>query len=302
MSNIEGTPAAPPPDADGGDVAKLRRRADNRWIAGVCSGLADYFGLHPAVYRVLFVALAFAGGTGILLYLAAALVLPVEGEDESAATRFLRANRGRPWLVIGLALLALALISVVTSVGGEDGDFGGMFFLLLLAGAVGLVWSRAARRDARRAQATGGTSMRWRVGSVAVVAALATVVAGAAVAAMPKGGFGDRYERPMTTAELDREYRLAAGQIELDLRDLELPPGETRVRAKVGFGEIDIALPTDVPAAVTADVRWGETDVLGRQSEGRHTHERIVDADFEDAPRRLVVEARVRGGEISIRR
>ncbi len=139
MSSVEGTPAAPPPETDGADVPKLRRRADNRWIAGVCSGLADYFGLHPAVYRVLFVALAFAGGTGILLYVAAALVMPVEGNDESAATAFLRSNRERPWLVIGLSLLALLLIAVLTNVGGGDGDFGGMFFLLLLAGAVALV-------------------------------------------------------------------------------------------------------------------------------------------------------------------
>src|SRR5918997_718776 len=105
MTNMEGTPTPPtPPGPETGDVPNLRRRAANRWIAGVCSGLADYFGLHPAVYRVLFVALAFAGGTGILLYIAAALLMPLDGEDESAATAFLRANRERPWLVIGLAL------------------------------------------------------------------------------------------------------------------------------------------------------------------------------------------------------
>jgi phage shock protein PspC (stress-responsive transcriptional regulator) len=304
MSTIEGTPPAPPPAEEPAEVPKLRRRRTNRWVAGVSSGLADYFGLHPAVYRVLFVALAFAGGTGILLYFAAALVMPVEGEDESAATKFLRANRGRPWLVIGLALLALALIWSVPGGDDDPGDTVGFFILLVVVAAVALVWSRATRRDARRAETTGRTSVRWRVGSV--VAALALVTAAlvaAAAAALPKGDWGELIERPMTASQLHREYRLAAGQIELDLRDLELPPGETHIEAEVGFGEIDITLPPDVAAAVTADARWGgDIEVLGRASEGRHARERIVDAEFDDASRRIVVEARVRAGEISIRR
>jgi phage shock protein PspC (stress-responsive transcriptional regulator) len=304
MTSTEGSPVEPPATADD-DVKKLRRSQENRWIAGVSGGLAEYFGLHPAIYRVLFVALAFAGGTGILLYVAAALVMPAEGRDESPLAETLRRHRDRPWLVIGLALLALAVMFALSDPGPGFG-FGPGGLVLLLFVAVGVfVWSRAARRDARRGEASGRRSVRWRAAAVVgITAVLVTGVAGGAIAAASvKGGIGDRVERPVSLSELEREYRLGFGQLELDLRGLELPRGETRVEASVGFGELHVTVPSDVAVAVTADARWGEVDVLGRETDGRHARDRYVDPGFDDASRRLVVEAEVRGpGEISVRR
>lgn len=304
MTSTEGSPVEPPATAADG-VKKLHRSRENRWIAGVSGGLADYFGLHAAIYRVLFVALAFAGGTGILLYIAAALVIPAEGRDESILSENLRRHRDRPWLVIALALLALALIFALSDPGpGFAFGPGGFVLLLFVAGCV-WVWSRAARRDARRREASGRGSIRWRLAAVAgAVAVLLTGAAGVAVAAANvNGGMGERVERPISVSEVEREYRLGFGQIELDLRDLELPSGETRVEASVGVGEIDITLPSDVAVAVTADARWGEVDILGRETDGRHSRDRYVDPGFDEASRRLVVEAEIRGpGEISVRR
>lgn len=51
-------------------------------IAGVCSGLGDYFGLDPTLIRVLFIATVLLFGTGILLYIVLALVIP---EDTPAS-------------------------------------------------------------------------------------------------------------------------------------------------------------------------------------------------------------------------
>ncbi len=303
MSSTEDRPSDLPATAED-EVKKLRRSRTNRWIAGVSGGLAEYFGLHPAIYRVLFVALAFAGGTGILLYIAAALVMPAEGRDESALAETLRRHRDRPWLVIALALLALAVIFVLSDPGPGFGfGPGGLVLLLFLAVGV-FVWSRAARRDARRSEASGRGSMRWRaaavVGFVAVL--LTGAVGGAIAAANIEGGMGERVERPISASELEDKYRLGLGSLELDLRSLELPRGETRVQASVGFGELDITVPSDVAVAVTADARWGEVDVLGRETDGRHSRDRYVDPGFDNASRRLVVEAEVRGGEISVRR
>ena len=304
MSSTEHTPDDPAATADDG-AKKLRRSGTNRWITGVSGGLAEYFGLHPAIYRVLFVALAFAGGTGILLYIAAALVMPAEGRDESVLTETLRRHRDRPWLVIGLALLALAVIFALSGPGPGFGfGPGGIVLLLLLAAGV-LVWSRAARRDARRRDASGRRSVRWRAAAVVGITTvlLAVVAGGAMAAASVKGGVGERIERPVSVSELEREYRLGFGQLELDLRHLELPRGETRVRASVGFGELDITVPSHVAVAVTADARWGKVDILGRATDGRHARDGYVDPGFDDAARRLVVEAEVRGpGEISVRR
>ena len=65
-------------------------------LAGVCGGLARYFGIHPAFYRVGFVVLTLIGGAGILIYLAAVLVIPDEGKEDSIAAAILRDAPGPP--------------------------------------------------------------------------------------------------------------------------------------------------------------------------------------------------------------
>lgn len=54
-----------------------RCRHDQR-IAGVASGLAEYFDLDPSLVRVLFVLSIFLGGMGLLLYIAMAIIVPLE--------------------------------------------------------------------------------------------------------------------------------------------------------------------------------------------------------------------------------
>ena len=73
-------------------VKRLERSRSDRMLAGVCGGLARYFGIHPAFYRVGFVVLTLIGGAGILVYLAALLVIPDEGKEDSIAAETLRAS------------------------------------------------------------------------------------------------------------------------------------------------------------------------------------------------------------------
>lgn len=56
---------------------KLTRGADKK-IAGVCSGIAEYFGVDPTVIRIAYVILTFfsAGFPGLLLYLILMLLMP----------------------------------------------------------------------------------------------------------------------------------------------------------------------------------------------------------------------------------
>jgi len=56
----------------------LRRSITNRMIGGVCGGLADYLEVDPTSIRLLFVAFAFVGGSGIILYLVLWMVMPEE--------------------------------------------------------------------------------------------------------------------------------------------------------------------------------------------------------------------------------
>ena len=50
-------------------------KSNNRMICGVCAGLAEYLGIAPTVVRLIWAALGLTG-TGILLYIIAALVMP----------------------------------------------------------------------------------------------------------------------------------------------------------------------------------------------------------------------------------
>jgi phage shock protein PspC (stress-responsive transcriptional regulator) len=59
-------------------MAKLSRPRDDRWIAGVCSGLARRFGTSSLTMRVLFPALLPAAGSQFLIYLALWIMVPNE--------------------------------------------------------------------------------------------------------------------------------------------------------------------------------------------------------------------------------
>lgn len=57
---------------------KLYRSRDNRWIAGVCGGLADFFGLSPKVVRIICALLIMVYGSGLIIYIILALFIPKE--------------------------------------------------------------------------------------------------------------------------------------------------------------------------------------------------------------------------------
>ncbi|MFU0828246.1 MAG: PspC domain-containing protein [Lachnoclostridium sp.] len=55
---------------------KLCRSTSNKMIAGVCGGIAEYLNLDPTVIRLVWAAFCLAGGTGILAYIVAAIIMP----------------------------------------------------------------------------------------------------------------------------------------------------------------------------------------------------------------------------------
>ena len=60
------------------DTKRLVRPRSDRWIAGVCSGIARYFALDPTLIRVLWVLFVCLGGSGILAYVICWIVIPEE--------------------------------------------------------------------------------------------------------------------------------------------------------------------------------------------------------------------------------
>lgn len=58
---------------------KLYRSKTDKMISGVCGGLAQYFGVDATLVRLVFALLVFFGvGSGILLYIILAIVVPLE--------------------------------------------------------------------------------------------------------------------------------------------------------------------------------------------------------------------------------
>jgi phage shock protein PspC (stress-responsive transcriptional regulator) len=349
------------PPRDDAPARRLVRVRDGRWLGGVAAGLGRYFDVNPLVYRIAFAALAFAGGTGILLYLAAWLVIPAEDREESTAVQALREHRDRPWLLLGVGLLLFAAVLVLSEAELWTG-LGNVWLAALLAGAA-LLWWHLAHRDAEppaRAGAPEAGGSRPRKPSLVapvlgallaaagtlgllhvldvydVDVALALAVAVAAIglaiavgaftgfrvsglvgvglvllaafgfaAALPVSiseGVGDRLERPVSAAALERRYEYGIGDFELDLRNVELSGGTTRVDASLGIGELLVVVPDDVALDIDAHAGAGEVIVLGSVDDGLGARRELVLPGPDDDSPVLVLDAGVGFGQVEVRR
>lgn len=74
---------------------QLRRSANDRMLAGVAGGIARYLDADVTLVRVIIAALALLNGVGLALYVAAWLVIPEDGEDQSLAAAWLAGHRNR---------------------------------------------------------------------------------------------------------------------------------------------------------------------------------------------------------------
>lgn len=59
---------------------RLYRSSSNKVLAGVCGGIAEYFGFDPILIRLAWILLTLAFGSGILIYIIAAIIMPKEIE------------------------------------------------------------------------------------------------------------------------------------------------------------------------------------------------------------------------------
>jgi phage shock protein PspC (stress-responsive transcriptional regulator) len=311
---------------------RLVRSSSDRVIGGVCGGLAEYFSIDPIIVRLAAVGLAVLGGVGVLVYLAALLLVPEDGGEPR--------DPSRTRTIAGLAVLVLAGLVLLPAAGFLAG--GVVFPLALLAGLGLLAWwlsaggslSGTPREVAQRiggglgillacalilvggvwAGAAGGGT----VAAIAVIAAGLVIVAaafarparwlilptlslalGVGVAAAAgidtADGVGEREYRPATAAQLRDRYELGAGQLVLDLRHLALTGAQRRVELDVGIGRAVVLVPRDACVSVDSRVGAGDVRVFGRDHGG-------VDVDFDDhrAGGGLLIDGEVGLGQLAI--
>lgn len=57
---------------------RLYRSESNRMLCGVCAGVAEYFNLDPTLIRLAWALFCVLGGSGVLAYILAAIIIPPE--------------------------------------------------------------------------------------------------------------------------------------------------------------------------------------------------------------------------------
>lgn len=60
---------------------RLYKSREDKKLCGVCGGIAEYFELDPTIIRLAWVAFTLLGGSGIIAYIIAAIVMPDKKED-----------------------------------------------------------------------------------------------------------------------------------------------------------------------------------------------------------------------------
>ena|ERR1700745_2117996 len=90
-----GQPYDSQPDNSRPRARRLSRAADGAMLGGVAAGLARYLDADVTLVRVIIAALTLISGSGAALYLAAWLLIPRDGQDESIAAVWLAGRRGQ---------------------------------------------------------------------------------------------------------------------------------------------------------------------------------------------------------------
>lgn len=263
-------------------IRRLERPKDGRWLGGVCVGLGEYFDLNPSLYRIAFAALAFAGGTGVVLYIAAWLVIPEAGAAESIAAAELKKHQDHPKRLVVFALLGAIALAVLSSIRiwPSPGNFWVVAALLIAL----LAWWRG----------------RIVLGIVAAVLVVAVAGLAFAIRVPVFAGVGKRSIAPESISALHSKYTLGIGRETLDLGTLELPKGQTFVKATLGIGELHVIVPESASVDADGRVQLGDAVVLDRRDSGSHVRTQVVDRT--GSGRVLVLDLRVGVGKIVVER
>jgi len=257
-------PPPPPPPPPG--RPQLRRSRSDKILGGVSGGLAEYTGVDALLWRVGFVALALAGGAGVVVYLLLWLLMPVGPTYYGMpAEPRVKAPAGPRSPVPGMTIAALlivvgvlALIDRFTGWNLAPRDFLGAALLVVGLGLIAAAF-------------TGGRRARGGLIALGIVLSLAL----AAASTMPwnnlhdfKGGMGDRTFIPATAAQVQDIYRGGAGDMTVDLTRVDVSRLSSPIRTQVqhGLGDVHVVVPQDADVRLTVMSGVGSIDAFDQGS------------------------------------
>jgi phage shock protein PspC (stress-responsive transcriptional regulator) len=331
------TPQDEPEPHGTAEPRRLTRSGSDAVIGGVAGGLGRYFGVDPILFRIGFVVTTFLGGVGVLAYLALLAFVPTDGEQQPGGASKVAAVAGAvvlglalvtflspPFFVFGPGLLVVGLVGLAGFLlwralgGNEDADPGRTIGRIALAALIGVAIIGAAVGVGLAAALGGGVV----IASLAVVAGLALIgtafVGGARWLIVPAlaivlplgvvaaagidfdGGVGDRDYHPTAMSQLRDQYELGMGSLVVDMRDLDLPAGQTtNVAVDVGMGEAVLYVPDDACVGSNVQVGVGASDVLDRDNDGVDVTD-VNDAPASTGTPKLFIDADVGVGSIEV--
>ncbi len=286
---------------------KLTRSTTDKYVWGVSGGLGRYFGIDPVIFRVAFGAATLVSGIGLIAYIALRLLLPTDTgepawmEGRSRITTIVvtgvlgviaLSSLSGPGFLIGPGLFAVAACSVA-ALAVYRGFFPSvkedpakaiaratlalLAFVAMLGAATGIgliaaigggtavaVIAVAAGFGLVAAGLLGGP--RWLILPVVVLVMPLAVVSAADIDLT--GGVGERTYRPETVADLRPEYKLGVGQLDLDLRRVDLTAQTTEINVRLGMGEARLRVPSGTCVVTDAQIGVGAADLPQRAGEG----------------------------------
>ena len=298
-------PGPDPGPEPGPEPRRLTRSGSDAIIGAVAGGLGRYFAVDPILFRIGFVVLTFVGGVGVLAYLGLLAFVPSDDDDHAPGGKVgpiagavalglaLVIFLGPPLFFIGPGLLVVAVVVLAgvllwRAFGGEphERDPARTAARIAVVCLIGVATAGAAIGVGVAAALGGGVV----IASLAVVAGLVLIgtafVGGARWLIVPAvalilplgivaaagidldGGVGERDYRPASLSELRDGYDIGIGSLDVDLSDVDLPPGRTELAIDVGVGRAIVYVPADTCVTSDIEVGAGGADLLDRRNSG----------------------------------
>ncbi|HYH30723.1 MAG TPA: PspC domain-containing protein [Pseudonocardia sp.] len=144
-----------------------------------------------------------------------------------------------------------------------------------------------------------------------VLCALTWSVVAAPLDRWQGNGWGELRAAPTTVAALEPSYRRTAGEIDLDLRELDLSvppdgnPSPVRTSVSLGAGDVLVQVPRAADVTLTSSIGVGDLSYGDRQESGPGARLQVVDdlgSDGVRSGRPLVIDIEAGAGDVEVRR
>jgi phage shock protein PspC (stress-responsive transcriptional regulator)/predicted membrane protein len=215
---------------------------------------------------------------------------PPSGRARRRASRFDRhARRPRPFLTpltLSVLLIGAGIASLLQATGALDVNL--TVVLAIATSVVGAALVTAAF-----------VGRAHSLVLVGIVLLAATAISNTIDVPL-RGGIGRRTYRPLQLSELKSSYEVGIGELELDLRDVDLADRTTVVDARTGIGELLVLVPSSVRVEVHAHAGAGSVRLFGLETGGWPENEERAVAGTSTGVLRL--DLRVGAGEVRVRR